>query len=102
MITNERQYKITKAALRKFENAVAAHEQAYRACLATGRGDCRIELDPAVMLTPELLAALALLAAVGLIPVAIKRWRRQRMQDDRSQPATSSSPGASRPVSARV
>jgi len=26
VITNERQYKITKAALRKFENAVAAHE----------------------------------------------------------------------------
>lgn len=27
MITNERQYKITKAALKKFENAVAAHEK---------------------------------------------------------------------------
>jgi uncharacterized membrane protein YdjX (TVP38/TMEM64 family) len=71
------------------DSAINAHEQAYQACLAAGRGDCRTDFDPAVMLTPELLAALVLLAVVGLIPVAVKRIRRQRtdvecqMSDDR-------------------
>jgi uncharacterized membrane protein YdjX (TVP38/TMEM64 family) len=60
------------------DSAITAHEQAYRACLAQSRDSCRTELDPAVMLTPELLAALALLAVVGLIPVVVKRWRRRR------------------------
>jgi uncharacterized membrane protein YdjX (TVP38/TMEM64 family) len=63
------------------DSAVAAQEQVYRACLAAGRGDCRIEFDPKVMLTPELLAALVALAAVGLIPVVLKRLRRGRSQD---------------------
>ena len=32
-------------------------------------------LDPAVALTPELLAALAVLVIVGLIPILVKRMR---------------------------
>ena len=75
------------------DTAISAHDQAYRACLAEARGDCHTEFDPAVMLTPELLAALALLAVVGLIPVAIKRWRRtadvrSQMSGDRSPRST--------------
>jgi uncharacterized membrane protein YdjX (TVP38/TMEM64 family) len=71
------------------DSAISAHAEAYHACLAAGRGDCRTDFDPAVMLTPELLAALVLLAVLGLIPVAVKRWRRRRtgvecqMSDDR-------------------
>jgi uncharacterized membrane protein YdjX (TVP38/TMEM64 family) len=60
------------------DSAIAAQEQVYRACLAAGRGDCGSDLDPKVMLTPELLGALAVLAAVGLIPVVLKRFRRPR------------------------
>ena len=60
------------------DSAITAQEQVYQACLASGRGDCRVEFDPKVMLTPELLAALVVLALVGLIPVVVKRYRRRR------------------------
>jgi uncharacterized membrane protein YdjX (TVP38/TMEM64 family) len=63
------------------DSAISAQEQAYRACLAASRADCGTDLSPMVMLTPELLAALAVLAVVGLIPVVVKRIRRQRTED---------------------
>jgi uncharacterized membrane protein YdjX (TVP38/TMEM64 family) len=63
------------------DSAINAQEQVYQACLAAGRSDCGVGLDPKVMLTPELLAALAVLAVVGLIPVVVKQLRRQRTDD---------------------
>ena len=57
------------------ESAIIAQEKVYKACVATGRGDCGVALDPMVVLTPELIAALAVLVVVGLIPLVAKRLR---------------------------
>lgn len=57
------------------ESAVSAQEVAYKECVATGGMNCGVMLDPAVALTPELLAALAVLVIVGLIPILVKRMR---------------------------
>jgi uncharacterized membrane protein YdjX (TVP38/TMEM64 family) len=57
------------------DSALSAQQSAYQACLAAGRANCEVELHPTV--TPELLAALAALFAVGLIPI-IAKWMRAR------------------------
>lgn len=67
-------------------SAIAVQEQAYKACLAAGRTDCGVEFSPAAMLTPELLAALAVLAAVGLIPIVAKRMRARGQTTDDGRP----------------
>jgi uncharacterized membrane protein YdjX (TVP38/TMEM64 family) len=56
-------------------SVVAAQESRYRACLAAGRVDCRVDFDVSTALTPELFAAFAALGVVALVPVAVKRWR---------------------------
>ncbi len=66
------------------DSAVAAQEAAYQACLAAGRSDCRVVFEPRLLLTPQLLAALAVLAIVGLIPLVAKLIRaRSRLARDR-------------------
>ncbi len=59
------------------DSAVAAQEVAYESCLAAGRGDCRVTFEPSRLLTPQLLAALVILAVVGLVPMVAK-WIRAR------------------------
>jgi uncharacterized membrane protein YdjX (TVP38/TMEM64 family) len=56
-------------------SVVAAQENRYRACLAAGRADCRVDFDVSTALTPELFAAFVALGVVALVPVAVKRWR---------------------------
>ena len=51
---------------------------AYRACLAAGRPDCRLDFDLTRRLTPQLLAALVALGVLALIPVVVKRLRARR------------------------
>jgi uncharacterized membrane protein YdjX (TVP38/TMEM64 family) len=63
------------------DSAVTAEMAAYRACMAAGRADCRLELDPSAALTPEFIAGLVALGVLALLPVAIKRlkaWRAPR------------------------
>lgn len=48
---------------------------AFDACLAAGSTDCRFDFDLRAVITPELIAALAALGVVALIPVGVKRWR---------------------------
>lgn len=57
------------------DSVVAAQQSAYEACLAAGRGDCHVAFEPRLLLTPQLLAALAVLAVLGLIPIVAKRIR---------------------------
>ncbi len=66
------------------DSVIAAQEVAYRACLAAGRGDCAMQFDIGMIATPRLLAALATLGAIALIPVIVKRVRARAA---RSQPA---------------
>ena len=66
------------------DSVIAAQEVAYRTCLANGRTDCTLQFDLGMIATPRLLAALAALGAIALIPVIVKRVR---ARSARSQPA---------------
>ncbi len=57
------------------DSVIRAEGAAFRACLAAGRSDCRLHFDMAAALTPQLLAALAALGLIALIPILLRRWR---------------------------
>jgi len=57
------------------DSVLTAQEQPYRTCLAAGRTDCRVALDLATIITPQLLAALVILGLIALLPVVVKRLR---------------------------
>ena len=57
------------------DSVIAAQEEIFRACLATGRTDCHLQFDLRMIATPQLLAALATLGVIALIPVVVKRLR---------------------------
>jgi uncharacterized membrane protein YdjX (TVP38/TMEM64 family) len=60
------------------DSMIATQEVAYRACLAAGELDCRIDFDPANVVTPTLIAALAGLGLLALGPVLAKRLLMRR------------------------
>jgi uncharacterized membrane protein YdjX (TVP38/TMEM64 family) len=57
------------------DSVIAAQERIFRACLATGRTDCEVSFDLGMIATPQLLASLAVLGVIALIPVVVKRMR---------------------------
>jgi uncharacterized membrane protein YdjX (TVP38/TMEM64 family) len=57
------------------DSMVRAQGTVYQACLAAGRSDCRLEFDIDAALTPQVLAALAALGLLALIPTFIRRRR---------------------------
>jgi uncharacterized membrane protein YdjX (TVP38/TMEM64 family) len=57
------------------DSVVAAQETAYRACLAAGRGDCRLDFDVRQAVTKELVIALTALGVLALLPALLRRWR---------------------------
>jgi uncharacterized membrane protein YdjX (TVP38/TMEM64 family) len=57
------------------DSVIAAQEAAYHACLSAGRPDCRLDFSMAAVVTPQLLAALAALGVLALIPVVVRKWR---------------------------
>jgi uncharacterized membrane protein YdjX (TVP38/TMEM64 family) len=57
------------------DSVIVAQQAAYRSCLAAGRADCRLEFHLQAAATPELLAALAALGVLALVPVLMKRLR---------------------------
>jgi uncharacterized membrane protein YdjX (TVP38/TMEM64 family) len=58
------------------DGVVIVQKAALDACVASGRADCRFDLSLSNVLTPGVLAALAALGLMALIPVAVKRWRK--------------------------
>jgi uncharacterized membrane protein YdjX (TVP38/TMEM64 family) len=60
------------------DSVIAAQEAAYHSCIAAGRADCRLDFSMAALVTPQLLAALAALGVVALIPVALRKRRARR------------------------
>jgi len=48
---------------------------AYRHCLAVGALDCHLGFDMHAILTPQVIAALAALGLLALIPILVRRWR---------------------------
>jgi uncharacterized membrane protein YdjX (TVP38/TMEM64 family) len=57
------------------DSVLAAPGSAYRACLASGATDCKLQFDLGMIVTPQLLCAFAALGVIALIPVVVKRWR---------------------------
>lgn len=58
------------------DSVVAAQEAANAACLAAGT--CTVSLHPKALVTPDLVAALAALGVLSLVPVVFRRWRARR------------------------
>lgn len=60
------------------DSVIAAQKAAYRACIAAGQPDCRLDFSMAALVTPQVLAALVALGVLALIPVALRKWRARR------------------------
>ncbi|MGI9412990.1 MAG: TVP38/TMEM64 family protein [Hyphomicrobiales bacterium] len=65
------------------DSIIDKQRESYQACLdkqseAGGAGECSFSLDPASLLTPELLAAFVALGIVAIIPVVAKKVRARR------------------------
>lgn len=69
------------------DSLIEGQAAAFDACLAARATDpgllCRYHIDPGAILTPKLLAAFVALGVVALIPVAVKRLRRQGLRQRR-------------------
>jgi len=57
------------------DSVIVAQQAAYQSCLAAARPDCRLAFHIDTALTPELLAALAGLGVLALVPVLVRRLR---------------------------
>jgi uncharacterized membrane protein YdjX (TVP38/TMEM64 family) len=58
-----------------FDSVIVAQEAAYKACVAAGHANCRMNFEVSAAITPQVLAALLALAVLGLIPLVVKRLR---------------------------
>lgn len=63
------------------DSSIAAQAAAYEACRAAGHDPCAVSFDLRRALTPELIAALAVISVVALVPIGIRRWRTARERD---------------------
>ena len=72
------------------DSIIAAQTATYDQCVAAqGAEGCALDLDPGALLTPQIIAAFAVLGVVALIPVALKRLRarKQTLLMDAREPA---------------
>ena len=60
------------------DSVLRAQAAIYNTCLSASRPDCRLDFDFKASVTPELVAALAALGVVALLPVIVKRLRARR------------------------
>ena len=62
------------------DSVIEAQQQTYQSCLkgqsAGGAAQCEFTLDPGSLVTPELLIAFAALGVVALLPVILKKFRK--------------------------
>lgn len=57
-------------------SVIEAQRQVHESCVAAqGAAACPFELSAASLITPQLLAAFAVLGVVALIPVGLKKWK---------------------------
>ncbi len=63
------------------DSVIEAQQSSYENCLAEhaggGASPCEFVFDPSALVTPQLLIAFAALGAVALIPVVLKRFRKE-------------------------
>jgi uncharacterized membrane protein YdjX (TVP38/TMEM64 family) len=57
------------------DSVIAAQENSYHQCIAAGGSGCRIAFDTMDVLTPQMIAALAAVGLLSLMPVVLKHWR---------------------------
>jgi uncharacterized membrane protein YdjX (TVP38/TMEM64 family) len=57
------------------DNAIAAQDRAYQACLATAQQGCSLHFELWQAMTPQLIAALVALLVLALLPLAVKRYK---------------------------
>ena len=57
------------------ESVVVAQEAAYRACIAAGTPECRLDFHLKSVITPEIVAALVALGILALVPIVVTRLR---------------------------
>lgn len=61
------------------DQVIETHFTAYRDCVASGRGAaCRVDLDPASFVSPQLLLGLTALALLALVPIFLRHRRAGR------------------------
>jgi hypothetical protein len=60
------------------DKALADQIQNYQACLSAGSMDCTIDFDVRMVVTPQIVAALAGLGIAALLPVIVRRYRAQQ------------------------
>jgi uncharacterized membrane protein YdjX (TVP38/TMEM64 family) len=73
------------------DSVIQAQAVAYEACRAAA-GDCRLDFDPAMVLTPQLIAALVGLGVLGLVPAFVRRVMARRGSHAVAGCATTASP----------
>jgi uncharacterized membrane protein YdjX (TVP38/TMEM64 family) len=54
------------------DSVIAAQVNAHEACRATA-ADCRLDFDPAMVFTPQLIGALVALGVLALVPMVVRR-----------------------------
>lgn len=64
-----------------FDSLIDAHQAAAAACLAAGGTDCARTIGMGDLVTPQILAAIAALGVISLLPVLIRRWLGRRFQE---------------------
>ena len=69
------------------DSVIVAQQEAYQSCLAAARPDCRLSFHIDTALTPELLAALAGLGVLALVPVLVRRLRTRSPAAERADHA---------------
>jgi uncharacterized membrane protein YdjX (TVP38/TMEM64 family) len=57
------------------DSVITAQQNSYQQCIASGGSGCRIAFDTMDVLTPQLIAALAAVGLLSLMPVVLKHWR---------------------------
>ena len=62
------------------DSILAAQADTFQNCLAAGADDCQFEFDARSAVTPQLIAAVAILCLAALVPVAIKRLRGRKAE----------------------
>jgi len=63
------------------DSVLMAQDAAFKVCLAAGRHDCRLDFDIKAAATPQLIAAVIVLAIIALVPVIVRRMRAVRATD---------------------
>jgi uncharacterized membrane protein YdjX (TVP38/TMEM64 family) len=60
------------------DSAIAVQVNAYRTCLAAAQEGCRLHFEVWQAVTPQLIGSLVALLVVGLLPLAVKRYKARR------------------------